>query len=137
MNVHSKVRKYIQRGDLHIMQKRILIAEDEQSAREALANIAATFGYDVTAVTNGVDLLTAVVDEKFDVVITDLMMPDLDGTSAAKIMKMLGNTTPVIAITGVSTDDIDSFRDSFTRVFHKPIKVSEIFEYVELLLENA
>lgn len=119
------------------MQKRILIAEDEQSAREALTNIAATFGYDVTAVTNGVDLLTAVVDEKFDVVITDLMMPDLDGTSAAKIMKMLGNTTPVIAITGVSTDDIDSFRDSFTRVFHKPIKVSEIFEYVELLLENA
>ena len=62
------------------------------------------------------------------------MMADLDGASAAKIMKMQGNTTPVIAITAVSAHDIHSVQDSFTKIYHKPVNVSELFEYVESLI---
>jgi DNA-binding response OmpR family regulator len=116
------------------MAKRILIAEDEQLAREALTKLAILQGYDVTAVTNGVDLLSVASVESFDVVITDLMMADLDGASAANIMKMQGNITPVIAITGISADDIHCVKDSFTRIYHKPVNVSELFEYVESLI---
>lgn len=116
------------------MSKRILIAEDEQTAREVLTKLATMHGYDVTAVTNGVDLLSVAAAERFDVVITDLMMADLDGASAAKIMKMQGNTTPVIALTGVSADNIHCVKDSFTRIYHKPVNVRELFEYVESLI---
>ena len=116
------------------MPKRILIAEDEDTAREVLANLATIQGYDVTTVTNGVDLLSIAAKERFDVVITDLMMKDLNGVSAAEIMKMQENTTPVIALTAVSAQDIRNVQKSFTRIFHKPVNIRELFEYVETLI---
>jgi two-component system, OmpR family, response regulator MprA len=118
------------------MPKRILIAEDEEAAREALAHLATTQGYDVTTVSDGVDLLSIATKERFDVVITDLMMKDLDGAAAAEIMKMQGNTIPVIAITGASTHDLRFVEGTFTRIFHKPINIRELFEYVDTLVGN-
>jgi DNA-binding response OmpR family regulator len=118
------------------MPKRILIAEDDETAREALADLARMQGYDVIAVANGVDLLSIAAAERFDIVITDLMMKDLDGVSAAKIMKMQGDTTPVIALTGVSADDVQIVQDSFTRIFSKPVDISRLFQYVETLIGN-
>jgi two-component system response regulator MprA len=109
------------------MQKRILIAEDEEAAREALANLATIQGYDVTTVSNGVDLLPVAAKEHFDVVITDLMMNDLDGVAAAKIMKLQGNSTLVIALTGASCNDLKNVQDSFTRIFYKPVNIRELF----------
>jgi DNA-binding response OmpR family regulator len=120
----------------HYMQKRILIAEDEAAARETLAEIAKIRGYDVTTVTNGVDLLSIVTKEKFDVVITDLMMKDLNGASAAEIMKLQGNTIPVVALTGVSKLDIRLVENSFTRIFCKPVDIKELFEYIETLVSK-
>jgi DNA-binding response OmpR family regulator len=114
--------------------KRILIAEDQMISREALIKHATMRGYDVEAVTNGVDLLNIAADKKFDVVITDLVMPDLNGASATEIMKLQGNTTPVIALTGLSQQDVNFVQDKFTRIFHKPINVGELFEYIESLL---
>lgn len=116
------------------MSPRILIAEDEQATRDHLTKIATLQGYDVTSVTNGVDLLLVAASDRFDLVITDLMMADLDGLAAAKIMKMQGDTTPVIAITGVSAHDTQFFKESFTRIYHKPVNIAELFEYVNSLI---
>jgi len=116
------------------MQKRILIAEDDQVARELLTSFAKMQGYDVIAVANGVDLLTIVTFESFDVVITDLIMADLNGAAAAEIMKMQGNMTPVIALTGVSPQDMDLVKDKFTKIYHKPVNISEVFRYIESLI---
>src|ERR1035437_10841040 len=102
------------------MPKRILIAEDHEETREALIRLATFRGYEVVAVTNGVDLITIAADERFDVVITDLTMPDLNGASATEIMKLQGSTTPVIAITGHNPQDIGLVQDKFIRIFHKP-----------------
>ena len=117
-----------------MMPIRVLIAEDDLLTREALTKAARMKGYDVVSVSNGVDLLSVAADERFDVVITDLMMPDLNGASAAEIMKLQGSTTPVIALTGRSAQDIHLVRDKFTRIFHKPINVGELFEYVVSLV---
>ena len=118
------------------MSKRILLAEDEQTIREALTRLATVRGYEVTAVTNGVDLLKAVTAEKFDVVITDLKMADLDGASATKIMQLLGDITPVIALTGASPHEIHRVKDVFTKIFHKPIIVNKLFNYIDTLIEK-
>jgi len=115
---------------------RILIAEDHKITREALIKLATKRGYDVEAVTNGVDLLNIATGKKFDVVITDLNMPDLDGASATEIMKLQGTATPVIALTGLSQADLGLVQDTFTRIFHKPINVVELFEYIESLLKK-
>jgi CheY-like chemotaxis protein len=114
--------------------KRILIAEDQMVSREALIKLATMRGYDVESVANGVDLLKIATDKKFDLVITDLIMPGLNGASAIEIINLLGNTTPVIALTGLAQQDIGLVQDKFTKIFHKPINVVELFEYIESLL---
>ena len=118
------------------MPKRILIAEDELTTREILTSLATSHGYDVISVTNGVDLSSAAATEHFDVVITDLMMAELDGSAATEIMKMQGNTTPVIALTALSTDDLQLIQDKFTRIFQKPVNINELFEYVDSLIRG-
>ena len=116
------------------MTKRILIAEDDPITNELMATLAAKRGYDVVAVTDGVDLLDAAAREKFDVIVTDLKMPNLNGASATEIMKLQGSTTPVIALTAVEHSGMDLIRDKFARVFHKPCDVRELFDYVDSLL---
>jgi len=116
------------------MAKRILIAEDDQGSRELITVRATSKGYEVVAVTNGFDLLAMCAKEKFDLVITDLNMPDLDGTSATELMKLQRDATPVIALTALSHDDVLLVESKFTKVFHKPCNYSDLFEYVESLI---
>ena len=116
------------------MAKRILIAEDDPASRELIFVHARTHNYEVVAVTDGVDLLTTFANERFDLIITDLMMPNLNGVSATEIMNMLGNKTPVIALTALFPDDTHLFQDKFTKIFHKPCDYKELFEYVESLI---
>jgi CheY-like chemotaxis protein len=63
-----------------------------------------------------------------------LMMPNLNGVSATDIINMLGNKTPVIALTALSPDDTHLFQDKFTKIFYKPCKYKDLFEYVESLI---
>jgi CheY-like chemotaxis protein len=117
-----------------MMPKRILIAEDQKEARDALVIMARKRGYDIEAVTNGVDLLNVATGKSFDLVITDLLMPHLDGASATEIMKLQETATPIIALTGVSSQDLTLVENKFARIFHKPINVVELFNYVESLI---
>ena len=114
--------------------KRILIAEDQMSSREALTKLARLRGYDVVAVNDGFDLVAVANNEKFDLIVTDLIMPELNGVSAVEVMKLRGITTPVIALTGLSPGDVGLASSSFTRVYHKPINIGEMFRYIEALL---
>ena len=116
------------------MPKRILIAEDHLGSRELITIHARNQGYEVVAVTDGVDLLTISSNERFDLIITDLKMDNLDGASATEVMKMQGNTTPVIALTGLSPQEMSLVQDKFTKIYYKPCNYSELFEYVESLI---
>jgi CheY-like chemotaxis protein len=116
------------------MPKRILIAEDNQGSRELITIHARSHGYEVVAVTDGVDLLTASAKEQFDLIITDLKMDNLDGASATEIIKMQSNTVPIIALTAISLKEMHLVEDKFTKIFHKPTNYKDLFEYVESLI---
>ena len=116
------------------MAKRILIAEDDLGSKEIITIHAINQGYEVVSVTDGVDLLTSSANEQFDLIITDLMMANLDGASATEIMKMQGNTVPVIALTALSSEDIHLVQDKFNKIYHKPCNYKDLFEYVESLI---
>jgi osomolarity two-component system response regulator SKN7 len=118
------------------MPKRILIAEDQLATREVVTRLATMRGYEVVAVSNGIELLSIAEDQKFDLIITDLVMPDLNGASATEFIKMQGNATPVIALTGLSHHDVRLVQTKFTKIFHKPINVDKMFEYIKSLLEK-
>ena len=117
-----------------MMAKRILIAEDDPASREIITIHAKRHGYDVVVVNDGVDLVTIVANERFDLIITDLKMANLNGAAATEIMKMQGNTVPVIALTGCSPSELHLVKDKFTKIFHKPCDYKVLFEYVESLI---
>jgi len=116
------------------MLKRILIADDQMATREAMAKHATNRGYDVVTVTNGEELLDIASEERFDLVITDIIMPGLNGAVATESMKMQGCTIPIIALTGLSPQDVNLVQTEFKKIYHKPINVDELFEYVDSLL---
>lgn len=116
------------------MPTRILIAEDDPGSRDLITAYASTHGFDFVVVTDGIDLLTAYANGRFDVIITDLKMANLNGASAIELMKMQGNITPVIALTALSQHETRLIRDKFVRIFYKPCNYKELFEYIESLI---
>jgi DNA-binding response OmpR family regulator len=116
------------------MPKRILIAEDDVLTKEMLTTFAEMHGYDATAVSDGVDLLNLAADEEFDLIITDLMMANLSGASASEMLKSQGDTTPIIALTALSPEEIRLVQDDFIKIYYKPCDFAELFEYVESLI---
>ena len=61
-------------------------------------------------------------------------MANLNGASAAEIMKMQGIIVPTIALTAFSPSEVDLVKDNFIKIYHKPCDYTELFEYVESLL---
>ncbi len=116
------------------MAKRILIADDDPSSREMLVEFARTRGYDVVAVDDGPAILNSVYNDHIDLIITDLMMPNMSGASATDILKMQDITPPVIALTALTPNETVVVEDVFVKIFHKPCHFVELFDYVESLI---
>ena len=81
---------------------RILLAEDEQVMRAYLARALERSGYEVVAVDSGTAAAPLLEAERFDLLLTDIIMPEMDGIQLAHHCNMVSPTTDVIFITGFS-----------------------------------
>ncbi len=81
---------------------RILLAEDEQVMRVYLARALERSGYEVVAVDRGTAAAPLLETERFDLLLTDIIMPEMDGIQLAQYCNMVSPTTDVIFITGFS-----------------------------------
>jgi len=81
---------------------RSLLAEDEQVMREYLARALERSGYEVVAVDSGTAAAPLLEAERFDLLLTDIIMPEMDGIQLAQYCNMVSPTTNVIFITGFS-----------------------------------
>jgi DNA-binding NtrC family response regulator len=124
---------------------KILIAEDNQLSRENLAEILTMSGYDVRAVENGKHAMDALVQDKYDLIITDLKMPEADGLELLKFTKDMNPDNVVIMITGYGTVNtaVDAMKLGAFDYIVKPIKddlvkltVLRALSYVKLKEEN-
>ncbi len=80
-------------------QTRVLVVDDEESQRTALAAMIALWGYAVETAADGQEALDKLANGKFHVVITDMMMPRMDGSELLKRLKAHGGGPPVIVQT--------------------------------------
>ena len=78
---------------------RILVVEDDDTQRSDLAEMVAMCGFQVLTATDGRDALAKMAATPVDVVLSDLMMPRMDGTELLKEMAARGDRTPVIVLT--------------------------------------
>ena len=114
---------------------RILLAEDEVPLAKAIVRILGNNYYTADAVYNGLDALSYLESGEYDLVILDVMMPELDGISVLKKIREKGNTTPVIMLTAKSEIDdkvlgLDSGANDYMT---KPFDTKELLARIRVL----
>ena len=84
---------------------KILVVDDEDIVRTSCSRTLVPEGYDVRLAKNGVEGLRMASEERFDLVLTDLKMPDMDGIDVLRNIKEKWPETHVIIVTGYQTVD--------------------------------
>jgi len=87
-------------GDFHI-----LIVDDEAGVREVLYELVTEQGYRVTTVSGGQKALQVLAQDQIDLVITDLMMPGMNGWQLLKLVKQRYDYIPVVVLTGYISEE--------------------------------
>jgi len=114
---------------------RILIAEDNDLSRENLTELLSEKGYEVKAVSNGKEAMDVFPYDKYDLVITDLKMPHVDGLQLLKFIKETRPENVVIIITGYATvkNAISAMKMGAFDYITKPLKK----DFIKLVVERA
>ncbi|MGV6872952.1 response regulator transcription factor [Pseudochelatococcus sp. B33] len=88
----------------------LLIVDDEADLRDTLSEqLALTGDFEVTTVDSGAAAIDAVRSDRFDIVIMDVGLPDIDGREAVKVIRRNGFRAPILMLTG-HTDDADTIQ---------------------------
>ena len=118
---------------------RILIAEDDKELRQLFQHVLMKNGYAVTGVADGKEALDAIDKGYYDLIISDIMMPVMDGYELVSSLRRAGINTPVMMIT--AKDAFDDMRLGFLSgtddYMVKPVNVNEMVLRVGALLRRA
>jgi two-component system cell cycle response regulator CpdR len=111
---------------------RILLAEDEEAMRAYLARALENAGYAVTAVDRGTAALPLLEAEHFDLLLSDIVMPEMDGIELAQRCAEVSPSTKVMFITGFAAVTLKANRDApQARVLSKPFHLRDLVMEVE------
>ena len=118
--------------------ERILIVDDEGGMRRLLGRILTREGYDTTTAANGVEALRLVANERFDLVVTDIKMPEMDGLQLLQEIREFEPSLPVIVITAYGTIEnaVQALRAGAYDYIAKPFEADEIKLTVAKVLER-
>jgi CheY-like chemotaxis protein len=123
------------------MGSRILIVDDVESNRKLVSVILSGHGYEVSAAANGVDAIAKARQESPDLIMLDVMMPQLDGWEVRELLRAEATTReiPIVFLSALEEEDIseknlDPRLDSF---LIKPFKPSEVIASIERVLGSA
>lgn len=118
---------------------KILIAEDDRELLGLFSHVLIKNGYAVTGVANGQEALDAMESSYFDLIISDIMMPKVNGYELVSSLRESGSNIPVLMIT--AKDAFDDMRRGFLSgsddYMVKPINVNEMVLRVGALLRRA
>ncbi len=118
---------------------RVLVIEDNSDLAYGLRNNLEIEGYEVELAVNGAFGLALTAERRFDLVILDLMMPDVDGLRVLKTIRDRGDRTPVLILTarGQEEDKVRGLRLGADDYVTKPFGVLELLARIEALLRRA
>ena len=119
-----------------VSHQRILLAEDDDSLRGFLARPLERAGYDVIAYDNGADAFARLKEEPFTLLLTDIVMPRMDGIELARRASELDPDLKIMFITGFAAvtlnSEVKAPKDA--RVLSKPFHLKDLVHEVEKLL---
>ncbi|NQU65596.1 MAG: response regulator [SAR324 cluster bacterium] len=117
---------------------RIMVIDDENIVGTMTKTVLEKDGYIVETFLSGVLALPRLKEEKFDVVITDLKMKDVDGMEVLRTVKQESPETKVIMITAFASLDaaMEALRGKVDDFFPKPVKFKDLKACIKRLLES-
>lgn len=140
------MRKYVisfhQRRLSYYAQKhmgKVLVIDDDENVRNTLALIVRSAGHEVAAPETGHGLRPIIAAGQYDIVITDVLMPELDGIEVIKLVRAARPDCPIIAISGGSSQMPACVGLKLTEVFganvvlYKPFAKGELLEAIAQL----
>ena len=123
----------------HELTKRILLAEDDNDMRRFLARALEQAGYVVASFDNGMSAYNRLREEPFELLLTDIVMPEMDGIELARRATELDPEVKVMFITGFAAvalnPDSDAPKDA--KILSKPFHVKDLVNEVQKLLLAA
>lgn len=118
---------------------KILIAEDDRELRQLFQHVLVKNGYTAVGVSNGAEALEALDESYYDLILSDIMMPKMDGYELVRTLREAGQSIPVMMIT--AKDAFDDMRLGFLSgtddYMVKPVNVNEMVLRVGALLRRA
>jgi two-component system cell cycle response regulator CpdR len=117
---------------------RILLAEDEDAMRTYLARALENAGYEVIAVDRGTAALPLLEMGDFDLLLSDIVMPEMDGIELAQRCAEISPQTKVMFITGFAAVTLKASRDApQAKVLSKPFHLKDLVMEVERIFGHA
>lgn len=116
---------------------KILVVDDEVALAETLEDLLVFHGYDVKIADNGITAQSLLIENKFDLVISDIRMPIMDGMQLLQHINEKHRGTPVILISGFSDYDEKSASEKGAKgLVSKPMDIESLVKLVEQNLKK-
>lgn len=122
-----------------MIKRRILVVDDEDNLRTMLVAALKFEGYDVVAAADGREGLRSVKESKPDLIVLDVMMPELDGFGMLKRLRESGDRTPVVFLTAkdTSADAVAGLGLGADDYLAKPFSLEELVARVEAVMRRV
>ena len=120
------------------MRHRVLIVDDEAGSRDALAELARRWGYDVETASDGTEALHRAIEWHPEVILTDLVMPNMDGLWLLRALRAELPDCPVVLLTGRGTIQtaVQALKEGAYDFIEKPLEVPRLRLVLERALEK-
>lgn len=117
----------------------ILIVEDESSIRRLIATVLQKQGYEVTESGDGEDAFSKYEETPFDLVVTDVMMPLVDGNQLVRQIRKINKEVPILMLTALDAyaDKEKSYLSGADDYMVKPIDMNEMMLRIRALLRRV
>lgn len=116
----------------------ILLVEDEENLQEALKLNLELEGYDVTCLGDGASALKKVKEEYFDLILLDVMLPEMDGFDVSENIRLQNIETPILMLSARSgsADRVTGLKKGADDYLTKPFNLEELLLRVEKLIDK-
>ena len=123
----------------HRPRLRILVADDSSSNRLVISQMLELQEHELVLVENGVEAVAAYKPDRFDIILLDMEMPVMSGVEAAKAIRQMGATLPILALSGHSSpEQIQKCREAgMDDNLTKPFEFDELVDAIERLVSET
>ena len=131
-------KQTIKKNDAGDCRGKILVVDDDKVIRDVILNLLCEIGFESVGAENPLEGMTFFSSRHFDLILTDMEMPNMDGVSFAAHIKGMSPNTPVVLMSGQTKERIlkKVKGGHIDRILIKPFGFQELSDTIQLLLIN-